>query len=968
MIILLILVFATVTGYDLKCPVKSEWRLRANVSCYLEDKYVCVFHLLKGKYEENCLGSDQSSIGSKLVFQPLFNLAKCNVERFQPIVFTTHGNSKCILRKSECSEEGQVVYSNESSSIDTVCRCDYTRGYAHVSKPQNRCFCIPSEEDCSCFKVECTQLSADYQCIPDDKKITDVNCEEIQPKMSYNRHNQTVRIIQNEIHRYSNVRLVSYIILILLAFYPIVAVITVIAIEYQDKKSKHLKSKDDEKQRFIQELFLKGECGKHHFARLIFIGKNGVGKTSLMRRLLWKNKKDVISTLSTDGIEVEKCNINITNGKWSPSDEIDDDLTRLIHQVYTEKNIIVKRAAGENIADKVQLGYNTDESIDVSDTDESSNVDENYYIDSLRVDSDNDSINSEESQTSIPSIHQFMPENIDYNETVDINLKREQPNNIKFQNEYDININNKANESNPVSNADINQLTSTIMKSYIQRSGKEPDDTMAFCWLWDFAGQKDFYATHQVFLSNCAVFLLVTDSLEFSTAEKPGIDFEDSTQYVNFWFDAIHCYWSTTKEDRLDPPIIVVCTNEDKLKGISEQKQRHELFEENLRKNLREQKKKNHLREIYFVSNTEDDDDVFEEIRHCISRQAMQMNDWGRVCPLKWILFQQVLGKLKESGVPISTTKQLLKIATHDDIGISNNEEFKLCLQYCHDNGTVIYFEEENLKDHVILDPKWLVDAFRCLVSDKIETKIKLSDHWQNLIETGELTDTLITALFKKEPHLKFLENKIHLLEVMIRFDIIVSLKNSSALYMPCMMTPCTFEEVRKHFIDESQFFYRTSWLCLDFEFLPPAFFNHILAWYIRQYSVSTITEKGTRNERKTLYRQIGVFNLDSSGCEQLVVCEGPNVIALQVWNSRISDQAYVDFRTKLCQFVDTLLDRYKLKLTFTLSFKCKDGDFTINRQTMNILVTTDYRCFEHKTNHISEDLVKPWFVDREIR
>ncbi|CAG2205294.1 unnamed protein product [Mytilus edulis] len=90
---------------------------------------------------------------------------------------------------------------------------------------------------------------------------------------------------------------------------------------------------DDERQKFIHELFLKGECGKLHFARLVFIGKNGVGKTSLMRRLLWHNKEDVTSTQSTDGIEVEKCNINIADGKWSPCDKIDDDLTRLIHHV-----------------------------------------------------------------------------------------------------------------------------------------------------------------------------------------------------------------------------------------------------------------------------------------------------------------------------------------------------------------------------------------------------------------------------------------------------------------------------------------------------------------------------------------------------------------------------------------------------------------------------------------------------------
>lgn len=100
-----------------------------------------------------------SLIGSKLVFQPLFNLADCDANTFQPIVFTTHGNSDCLLLKSKCDEEGQVVYSNGSFSNDTVCSCDYTEGYAFVSKPKNSCFCKPSEEDCSCFRVKCSKLS-----------------------------------------------------------------------------------------------------------------------------------------------------------------------------------------------------------------------------------------------------------------------------------------------------------------------------------------------------------------------------------------------------------------------------------------------------------------------------------------------------------------------------------------------------------------------------------------------------------------------------------------------------------------------------------------------------------------------------------------------------------------------------------------------------------------------------------------
>lgn len=71
-------------------------------------------------------------------------------------------------------------------------------------------------------------------------------------------------------------------------------------------------------QKCIQELITKDACGKLYSARVFLVGKKGVGKTSLKRRLLGQKIEDVTSTQSTDGIEIEKCNINIKDGTWSP--------------------------------------------------------------------------------------------------------------------------------------------------------------------------------------------------------------------------------------------------------------------------------------------------------------------------------------------------------------------------------------------------------------------------------------------------------------------------------------------------------------------------------------------------------------------------------------------------------------------------------------------------------------------------
>ncbi|CAG2192230.1 unnamed protein product [Mytilus edulis] len=496
MIFLLILIIGTATGYDLKCPAKAEWRLKGNISCSSEDKYVCLFHLLEEKYMENCLGSDRSSIGSKLVFQPLFNLAECDTGRYQPIVFTTHGNSDCIYSKSKCADEGQLVFSNDSSSTDTACRCDYRQGYAFVTRPKNRCFCNPSDADCSCYKSTCTKLSAGcfVFAVIVLLKVGNYAAGEISTQIDGNETIDDVSIQSNE-----NKRTVA------------------------DDISTQIngnETTDNERQKFIHELFLKGECGKLHFARLVFIGKNGVGKTSLMRRLLWQEKEDVTSTQSTDGIEVEKCNINITNGKWTPCNETDDDLTRLIHQVYKVKNINVEGATKETVVDQQPVSSNADESSpNDGDTEINSESDPTVLEGICRAD-----INASPSNNKDKHV-------VDENE-----LNKIEPDNFELKNVKDSKLKSypNENESDPVDDEKLKEMTSTIMTSCLQYKDEDQVD-MAFCWLWDFAGQKDFYATHQVFLSKFAVYLLVTDSLEFSTAGNQGIDFQDSARkFLNY--------------------------------------------------------------------------------------------------------------------------------------------------------------------------------------------------------------------------------------------------------------------------------------------------------------------------------------------------------------------------------------------------------------------------------------------------
>ncbi|CAG2236637.1 TTN [Mytilus edulis] len=148
-------------GFPLKCPEPAQWRLRANGHCVNPSTYFCLRNDIINGYSENCTRSDFQQAGRKSVLRGGIDAVVCSKERYQPSGYTlyTNASTNCILLKSFCHEEGQVVYDNGNRTTDATCRCDYRRGFAFLIKPNNPCFCRPSQADCSCFLKICPNRS-----------------------------------------------------------------------------------------------------------------------------------------------------------------------------------------------------------------------------------------------------------------------------------------------------------------------------------------------------------------------------------------------------------------------------------------------------------------------------------------------------------------------------------------------------------------------------------------------------------------------------------------------------------------------------------------------------------------------------------------------------------------------------------------------------------------------------------------
>ncbi|CAC5377872.1 unnamed protein product [Mytilus coruscus] len=164
-------------AFPLKCPEPAQWSFRARSHCPDPSKYFCLKNDLINGYSENCTVSDFLKSGRKHVIRGGLDADICSTERYQPssINFYTNVSTNCIFLKSACNEEGQVVNDNRNRNTDTTCRCDYTNGYNFLVKPRNPCFCIPSEEDCSCYLKTCLDSTfklspAHFISLPADNK------------------------------------------------------------------------------------------------------------------------------------------------------------------------------------------------------------------------------------------------------------------------------------------------------------------------------------------------------------------------------------------------------------------------------------------------------------------------------------------------------------------------------------------------------------------------------------------------------------------------------------------------------------------------------------------------------------------------------------------------------------------------------------------------------------------------------
>ena len=335
-------------------------------------------------------------------------------------------------------------------------------------------------------------------------------------------------------------------------------------------------------------------------------------------------------------------------------------------------------------------------------------------------------------------------------------------------------------------------LTAKCVAKLLKESKKTADERV-YSILWDFGGQSVYYATHPIFLTTKALYVLAYDLSKIPGDEAPFVSKEGvfgpikdihckktNEDYLHLWLSSISNLPSESgssqskKLPEMLPPVILVCTHADQC-GVDAEGRAKKLYG-----TLRSCNK--HLSNTYFVvDNTKSGSgDECLEVRRlrkellAVAKELLQMRTH---IPFKWLSFEEALKDRVKEGKTFIDLKEARSIAL-EECRIDDDEQFVTMLNFLHDQRIIIHFDDSpKMRNMVILDPQWLIDLFRKVITVKPYDRTAAEEYdenmWENLEVNGILDDKLLQTVWGPLLHEETMENLIAIME---KFSLLCSL------------------------------------------------------------------------------------------------------------------------------------------------------------------------------------------------
>lgn len=215
--------------------------------------------------------------------------------------------------------------------------------------------------------------------------------------------------------------------------------------------------------------------------------------------------------------------------------------------------------------------------------------------------------------------------------------------------------------------------------------------------VWDFGGQEIFYATHQFFLSEEAIYLLAWTSEENvkQYRQESGLPADEKWRVEEYWLENIRLYGK-------ESPVLVVRTHFD----CDRIAKRPEIGQDV------------NLDAVEFVNNFSALKGTgLSTIKEIIAQKLSELPLFGEKFPKSYDL---VIQEMENAEDEVITLERFNQICAEKEVLPGNESNV---LAYLHKAGVVVYFNENDLNDVVFTNPNWLTTQVYRLINNALQAK-----------------------------------------------------------------------------------------------------------------------------------------------------------------------------------------------------------------------------------------------------
>ncbi|XP_062599299.1 uncharacterized protein LOC134260769 [Saccostrea cucullata] len=653
--------------------------------------------------------------------------------------------------------------------------------------------------------------------------------------------------------------------------------------------------------RFI--AYLKEGKEPVYHTRGMIIGCAGAGKTTLLGRLKNQTMHEIQHILPTEGLDVHEDVFKIENHRLQYNEEKYLSSFNIPSGKVEMKTIDISTNSTEKSPFRL-------DSIETENRDVENSFQRVYPVSSIKDINESDDFQdkgvTEKKRISFDINYDDVQQREDQNETITEDLCKEEE----------------------TRNKDTPQKTkSCTIKSLFPSMSSvsfHGEPTLNLITLLDFAGQCAYYASHQIYLSPMAFYIFVVDMSKQidKTADEETCDQKDTIfegweyrDYYSFWMKSIHLYSGP------HAPVILVATHKDKLPEEKIQG----VFEGVKRFFLKELKHSSHVREdrIFCVGFPKENVSLesVEEIQKAIVDLVFSEKNvlhWGIELPSSWVIFEKEIQQQKRKAKMISMSQLcMFNEQIHERLQFSESQ-LKDMLRYFHEIGIVVYFDMDGLRETVILDIQWFVDAFKHVITARTSTKF--AKNINDLHETGELHDDLLEEIWMKDE--SFSEHKDDLLNYMQQLGMIV--KANPTNNNVCHIVPCMSRRTPGREIFEC---YRKSpILCFKLDSLPHFVFLKLAVACMCSPGWGVRHEK---DNRKCIYRTCCLLTYDKTVLALYTTFD--NCIEVQMLEKDVDQSSMhskIQIKTKITGELHAIAKTFHTPLHFSLGYRCKRSNY----------------------------------------